>query len=314
MKNLIPLLTINAALWLAWTTPARADAPDDRAESDTAPGEAFVYKESGGQPQRLDVYFPPARKPAEAKIPAIIFFHGGGWQGGDLTQFRAACEHFARQGLVAVTAGYRMHPKGTPDFSERGESRKRVCITDAKSAIRWLKAKATDFGIDPRKIIVGGGSAGGHVAVLATRQTGLDDPADDASIDTRAVAYVLFNPAFEAKDQADREVDALQHIGPDMAPAIVFFGDQDSVWLPGWDAVHARLATAGARVESWRALGHKHGFFNRPLRQRVLLQKVDRFLSSLGLLEGDTKDSPGMEGGLQLVLEPAPAAKPDAKP
>jgi len=315
MKHLIPLLTITATLWLAWITPARADAPDDRTESDTAPGEAFVYKESGGQPQRLEVYFPPAHNPAETKVPAIIFFHGGGWQGGDLTQFRAACEHFARQGLVAVTAGYRMHPKGTPDFSDRGESRKRVCITDAKSAIRWLKAKATDFGIDPRKVIVGGGSAGGHVAVLATRQTGLDDPADDTSIDTGAIAYVLFNPAFEAKDQTDPEVDTLQHIGPDMAPSIVFFGDQDSVWLPGWDAVHARLADAGAKVEYWQAPGHKHGFFNRPSRQRVLLQKADRFLSSLGLLNGGTKDSLAAEGGLALVLkQPAPASKPDATP
>jgi acetyl esterase/lipase len=306
-KSLIPLLTINATLWLVWTTPARADAPDDRAESDTAPGEAFVYKESGGQPQRLEVYFPPAHNPAKAKVPAIIFFHGGSWQGGNLTQFRAACRHFAERGLVAVTAEYRMHPKGTPDFNESGESRKRVCITDAKSAIRWLKTKAAEFGIDPQKIIVGGGSAGGHLAVLATRQPGLDDPSDDTSIDTKVAAYVLFNPAFEQKDQTDREVDALQHIGGDMAPAIVFFGDQDSAWLPGWDAVHARLAEAGARVEYWQAPGHKHGFFNRTSRQRTLLQKADRFLASLGLLQARDEDAPAAVGGMKLVLVPAPS-------
>lgn len=152
------------------------------------------------------------------------------------------------------------------------------------------------------------------MAVLATRQTGLNDPADDTSIDTGTVAYVLFNPAFEAKDQADREVDALQHIGPDMAPAIVFFGDQDSVWLPGWDAVHARLAAAGARVEYWQAPGHKHGFFNRTSRQRVLLKKVDRFLASLGLLDGGKEDAPAAAGGMKLVLVPPPAADPAATP
>jgi acetyl esterase/lipase len=299
---------------LAPTHAVTADAPDDQAEEAAAPGQSFAYKMSGDQPRRLEVYFPPDHNPAQAKVPAIIFFHGGGWQGGNLTQFRAACRHFAERGLVAVTAEYRMHPKGTPDFNESGESRKRVCITDAKSAIRWLKTKAAEFGIDPQKIIAGGGSAGGHLAVLATRQTGLDDPSDDTSIDTKAVAYVLFNPAFEQKDQTDREVDALQHIGGDMAPAIVFFGDQDSAWLPGWDAVHARLAEAGARVEYWQAPGHKHGFFNRTSRQRTLLQKADRFLSSLGLLDAGTKDSPAVQGGLKLMLKPATASKPDATP
>lgn len=306
-KQLVSLATMAAALWPVITDTTNADAPDDQAEETTAPGQSFAYKTSGDQPRRLEVYFPPDHNPAQTKIPAIIFFHGGGWQGGDLTQFRAACRHFAERGLVAVTAEYRMHPKGTPDFNESGESRKRVCITDAKSAVRWLKTKAAEFGIDPQKIIAGGGSAGGHLAVLATRQTGLDDPSDDTSIDTKAAAYVLFNPAFEQKDRSDREVDALQHIGGDMAPAIVFFGDQDSAWLPGWDAVHARLAEAGARVEYWQAPGHKHGFFNRTSRQRTLLQKADRFLASLGLLQAREEDAPAAIGGMKLVLVPAPS-------
>ena len=314
MTILVSIARVAFLSLLAPTHAVTADAPDDQAEEAAAPGQSFAYKMSGDQPRRLEVYFPPDHNPAQAKVPAIIFFHGGGWQGGNLTQFRAACRHFAERGLVAVTAEYRMHPKGTPDFNESGESRKRVCITDAKSAIRWLKTKAAEFGIDPQKIIVGGGSAGGHLTVLATRQPGLDDPSDDTSIDTKVAAYVLFNPAFEQKDQTDREVDALQHIGGDMAPAIVFFGDQDSAWLPGWDAVHARLAEAGARVEYWQAPGHKHGFFNRTSRQRTLLQKADRFLSSLGLLDAGTKDSPAVQGGLKLMLKPATASKPDATP
>ena len=314
MTILVSIARVAFLSLLAPTHAVTADAPDDQAEEAAAPGQSFAYKMSGDQPRRLEVYFPPDHNPAQAKVPAIIFFHGGGWQGGDLTQFRAACRHFAERGLVAVTAEYRMHPKGTPDFNESGESRKRVCITDAKSAIRWLKNKAAEFGIDPQKVIVGGGSAGGHVAVLATRQTGLDDPSDDTSIDTKAVAYVLFNPAFEQKDQADREVDALRHIGSDMAPAIVFFGDQDSAWLPGWDAVHARLAEAGARVEYWQAPGHKHGFFNRTSRQRTLLQKADRFLASLGLLQARDEDAPAAVGGMKLELIPAPVADRSAKP
>jgi hypothetical protein len=67
-------------------------------------------------------------------------------------------------------------------------------------------------------------------------------------------------------------------------------------------------------VEYWQAPGHKHGFFNRTSRQRTLLQKADRFLSSLGLLDAGTKDSPAVQGGLKLMLKPATASKPDATP
>ena len=55
---------------------------------------------------------------------------------------------------------------------------KRYCISDAKSAIRWFKQHANELGIDPKRIIAGGGSSGGHVCLLATTNPGLNDPND----------------------------------------------------------------------------------------------------------------------------------------
>lgn len=67
-----------------------------------APGKEFTYKISHGQPQKLEVYFPTNHNPEKAKVPGVLLFHGGGWTGGNLTQFRYACDYFARRGLARL--------------------------------------------------------------------------------------------------------------------------------------------------------------------------------------------------------------------
>ena len=116
----------------------------------TSPGKVYVYKHSAGRPRELEIYFPPNHDPqkTEAKVPGLILFHGGGWSGGSLTQFRTACQYFASRGVVAVTANYQMLSGEEAKQLRPGESRKRVCITDAKSAIRWFKQHADELGVD----------------------------------------------------------------------------------------------------------------------------------------------------------------------
>lgn len=250
-------------------------------------GKKFVYKQSGGLPQELEVYYPPKWRAGGPVVPGVILFHGGGWTGGDLLQFRYACKYLASRGLVAATANYRMHPKAEREKLPAGESNKRVCVTDAKSAIRWMKQHAGELGIDPRRLITGGGSAGGHVSVLATLNPGLNDPSDAQGFDTRVAAYLLFNPAFRADDSTDGEVDVLRHLGAGMAPAVFFFGTEDGTWKPGSDALLAKLKTrGGSSAELWLAEGQAHGFFNRPPWQDVTLAEADRFLVRLGFLSG----------------------------
>lgn len=303
MKRTIFLAAIFFAGHLVAAPPEKSSATGDASGASTSPGKRFTYKQSKEKPQELEVYFPPGWKP-EKPVPAIILFHGGGWGGGDLDQFRYACRYFAGRGLVAITANYRLVPK-----SERGgrppeESFKRACITDAKSAIRWVKQHAGELGVDPKRIIAGGGSAGGHVSVLATTNPGLNDPADPLDFDTSVVAYVLFNPAFQPADNKDPDVDALHHVGAGFPPAILFFGDQDE-YKGGADAVLRKLRALGSPgTELWIAEGQKHGFFNRPPWQDVTLAQADRFLAAHGLLQGSpTLAAPA--GGEKLHRAPA---------
>ena len=164
--------------------------------------------------------------------------------------------------------------------------KKGVCNTDAKSAIRWFKQHAGVLGVDPARIITGGSSAGGHIALLATLNPGLNDPADPHGVDTSVVAYLLFNPAFETHDSVrDPEVDIMRIIRPDIAPAIVLFGTKDE-WKLGWDGVYNKLTELGnTSTEYLLAEWVGHTFYNRVPRWKTLsLIACDRFLVKLGLL------------------------------
>lgn len=278
------LFTIAAAMLV----PAPTSLAARKADDDAPPGKVYVYKHSAGKPRQMEIYFPEGHDPAKAKVPGVILFHGGGWTGGGLSQFRAACHYLAGRGLVAATAEYQMLSKADATKLPAGETKKRVCITDAKSAIRWFKQKAGELGIDPARIITGGGSAGGHVSALATLNPGLNDPQDPKDIDTSVVAYLWFNPAFTAADRDDPEVDVLRHLAADMAPAIAFFGTADTAWLPGFEAAHAKLKAIGnTTTELWLANGQGHGFFNRDPWRTVALIAADRFLVERGLLLGE---------------------------
>jgi acetyl esterase/lipase len=176
--------------------------------------------------------------------------------------------------------------KGASRLPE-GESKKRVCVTDAKSAIRWFKQQAVELGIDPDRIITGGGSAGGHISALATMNPGLNDPADPKDINTDVVAYLWFNPAFSPVDGKDPEIDILRHQQAKLPPAIVFFGDQDG-WKKGWDAAHAKWKELGAKtIDLQIAKGQAHSFFNKEPWRTVTLIEADRFLVKHGLLTGE---------------------------
>lgn len=253
---------------------------------DSPIGKPYVYKTSADKERKMEIFFPEGHDPEKSKVPGMILFHGGGWSGGNLSQFRAACAYFASRGLVCATAEYQMLGKGSPKLPA-GESKKRVCVTDAKSAIRWFKQNAADLGIDPDRIITGGGSAGGHISALATMNPGLDDPADPKEIDTKVVAYLWFNPAFAPDDSKDPEIDILSHMKAGLPPTVVFFGDKDT-WKKGWDNAHAKWKELGTKsIELHIAEGQPHSFFNKDPWRTITLIEADKFLAKHGLLTGD---------------------------
>lgn len=280
MKHI--LIILFALLFTPLVTLHAADK-DEGAGGDSKP---YIYKTSGGKERLMEVYFPPDHNPANARVPGLILFHGGAWTGGTLDQFRYACAYFAGRGLVCATVEYQMLLKGAENRPQ-GHSKKRVCVTDAKSAIRWFKQHAGELGIDPDRIITGGGSAGGHISALATMNPGLNDPADPKDVNTKVVAYLWFNPAFAASDAMDSEIDVLKHLQGNLPPAIVFFGNQDR-WKKGWDSAHAKWLSLGTKTIDLRiAPGQTHSFFNKEPWRTVTLIEADRFLVHHGLLTGE---------------------------
>lgn len=296
---ILSLCLLQSAACVAAEAPAESDyIPFTRA--DAPAGKAYTYKNQDGKDLQIEVYFPEGHNSAKQAVPGMIIFHGGGWTGGNLSEFRSLCHYFASRGLVTATVEYTLITK---DQRRESSTFKRVCITDAKSAIRWFKQHASELGVDPERIITGGGSAGGHVSLLATTTPGLNDPDDPMQFDTSVVAYILFNPALSGGDAVDAEVCFQEQLTADIPPSIVFFGSEDG-WLKGWKRVQTKMKPLGIEnSELWMAEGEGHGIFNQPGWSNISIIAADQFLKQLGLIKGEpTMLAPDAEISLKSAL------------
>lgn len=276
MKSAIQLLAV-ALVLSSVQAKDRVSGPE---------GKVYVYKEVNGTPRELEVYFPKDHDSNSKRVPGVIFFHGGGWGGGSRSAFSYQCHYFASRGLVAATVTYRLVTREERASMKGKLSPKRLCMPDAKSAIRWFKQHADELGVDPDRVIAGGGSAGGHISLVATNHPGFNSPGDPKDIDTSVAAMVLFNPALSESDSRDPDIDVIQLISPPMPPAIAFFGTKDK-WLKGWNPASKKWKSfEGARLEVEMAEGEGHAFFNYQPWADLTLISADRFLAELGFLEG----------------------------
>jgi acetyl esterase/lipase len=187
--------------------------------------------------------------------------------------------------MVALTAEYRVQNRhGTSPWE---------CLEDAASAMVWARGNAARLGLDPARLAAGGGSAGGHLAACLGTYP-IEAPG------ARADAMVLFNPVLDVRRPkwagrfAPRGLDRAcppLHVGPETPPAIVLHGREDQV-VPAADseAFASAIAAAGGRCELRLYDGAGHGFFNYARRgdgfYAPTLREVDRFLPSLGFLDG----------------------------
>jgi acetyl esterase/lipase/lysophospholipase L1-like esterase len=141
-----------------------------------------LYKKTPQEDMYLYVLYPPVNK---RKKPAIVYFTGGGWNTGNVADEIPTAAWFRDHGIIGITVDYRVKSRhGTTPLE---------CIMDAKSAMRYIRGHAGEFGIDPNKIIAAGGSAGGHLAIC-TLLDGGDDPADNLKISAKPNGLVLHNP------------------------------------------------------------------------------------------------------------------------
>lgn len=262
---------------------SKLDFPDATAE---------IYKKASGDDLWIYRFEPSGHDASKDKRPAVVFFFGGGWNGGTPNQFVPHCRYLASRGIVAMVADYRVKSRqgATPD----------QCVADGKSAIRWVRQHAERLGINPAKILAGGGSAGGHVAAATGICEGFDEPGEELSISSKPAALLLFNPVYDNGPKGyghDRVTEWFPAISPahnltkDDPPAIVFLGTEDKL-IP--------VSTADTFRDKMLALdipsvlhtyeGAPHGFFNRgkkPDHFSDTLVKLDAFLVELGYLKGE---------------------------
>jgi acetyl esterase len=234
----------------------------------------FDYKEIGNLKLKVDIFFPKKMSHSSKPYPAIIFFHGGGWVSGNRTQFHWQCNYFAKQGMVAITADYR--------FIKEDYGGKEICIMDAKTAVRWVKANAKRLNIDSSKITLAGGSAGGHLAAMAAMNNTINDPKDNSSISTSVKALVLFNPAFDL--DSDPLLEPFNFISIQTPPVVTFFGSMDK-WKAPALIFHNDLDKIGIKSEMWTALKQRHAFFNKSPWNLSTAIIAQNFLFDQGLIK-----------------------------
>lgn len=243
----------------------------------------IVYGKAGGVDLHLDLARPPA---GDGPFPLVICIHGGAWRGGNKTSYHALLRGLATNGYVGATAQYRFCPKDK--FPAQ--------IEDVKCAVRFLRAHAKDYKLDPAKVAVLGDSAGGHLALLA----GLMDPADGlegtggcADQPSKVQAVVNYygptdfsmpltpNPVvigwledfFGTKDQKDpivAKASPVTYVNKGDPPVLTFHGTVDPlVSLDHAKRLHEALKKAGVPEHLEIIQGGGHGF-SGPNLERTL--------------------------------------------
>jgi acetyl esterase/lipase len=231
----------------------------------------------------------------EGPFPAVVCLHGGGWTSGDRKQMLQTIDVLARRGYVAVAPDYRLAPG----------HRFPACVEDCKAAVRWLRANAGKYRVDPRRIGAVGLSAGGHLACMlavTTPADGLEGAGGNSDRSSAVQAVVCFAGPLDltaeelwTKEVLKHNLEPLlggpprrnldlyrkaspMHYSPVAAPpALLVHGSDDKV-VPVRQA-HAlaeQLRARGGKAEVVVLDGEGHTW-----NGYALLQSIDRMLSFL---------------------------------
>jgi acetyl esterase/lipase len=235
------------------------------------------YWATGGRHERLEMDVVHPRNISD-EAPAVVLIHGGGFRAGTRQSYLPLCIKLAQRGYVAATVSYRLSPRY--QFP--------APIHDVKASVRWLRANAKRFGIDPDRIGAVGGSAGGHLALFLGLTAGVaefEGNGPNPEVSSRVSCVVDYYGPTDFTKSYGKSVDAaevlpqflggdLEHeplnhivasplnwVTPQAAPVLSIHGTEDryvsyeqSVWLVD------RLRAAGVEAELEKLDGAGHGF------------------------------------------------------
>lgn len=252
---------------------------------------AVVYKTLDGVTLKLHVYN-PTNFDTQTMHNAIIFFHGGGWNNGSHKAFKRQSMYFASRGMVAISAEYRLkNTHGTTPYD---------AVEDAKSAIRYVRANAHKFKINPNTITAGGGSAGGHLAASCGLLKMWDNSAEDLTVSSKPNALVLLNPVLDlgpdhyAHKRFGKDfklISPMQNISKNAPPTLILVGTEDRILpVPTVKKYQSIMESFDNRCDVVLYQDQGHAFFAKPPIKYFVetTDEIDRFLVSLGLLDGQS--------------------------
>jgi acetyl esterase/lipase len=222
---------------------------------------------------QLDLYLPAIKgrdgnaTGVTGPAPLVVLVHGGGWRSGDRHEMAPLAARLAARGYAAATVDYRLS----------GQALYPAAIEDVKESINWLRSHAQQFGIDPRRVAVAGGSAGGQIASLVGVRSGLvqaivnidglsdftspearkheDDPAKNPS-----AAGAWFGGNYAAKTALWHEASPTFYVTP-KTPPILFIGSAQPRFSVGRDEMIVKLKAAGVAHQVVMLPASPHSFW-----------------------------------------------------
>ncbi|WP_229260421.1 alpha/beta hydrolase [Duganella alba] len=223
----------------------------------------LTYAQYGARCLKLDLY-----RPAGDRLPVVVFVHGGGWKAGFRSEFVPMALRLTQHGYAAVTVSYRLS----------GEARYPAAVQDVQAAVRWLRAHAAEFGLDPNRIALAGGSAGGQIASLAgvtagdavkaiinidglsdfTSELALryeDDPKKNPSS-----AGAWFGGRYAETAALWREASPIRYVHAGMPP-ILFIGSAQPRFSAGREEMMAQMAAVGVASDKVVLPDTPHSFW-----------------------------------------------------
>jgi acetyl esterase/lipase len=252
------------------------------------------YARAGEKPLLLDLYLPD--RPG-GRWPVIVSVHGGGWAAGSKEE--SSGFRYAAQGYAVASIGYRLS----------GEAIFPAQIEDCKAAVRWLRANADKYNLDPSRFAAWGGSAGGHLAALLGTSGGVSElegslgnsghssrvqavidffgPTDLLQMDAQAAqqaavrapmkhdapnspeSRLIGGPIQDNKEKANR-ANPIRYVSRDDPPFLIMHGDQDPLVPIGQSRLlHEALRGAGVEVSFIPVIGGGHGFSGPDIDRHV---------------------------------------------
>jgi acetyl esterase/lipase len=276
-------------------TPAKEPPVKEETPVSLPGSEAFVFRTIKDAELRLHVVKPEGWKKGDRRTCFVSFF-GGGWISGSPERSVGRAKWAAGLGMVGIAPDYRTRNR----FKANPED----CVADARAAIRWVVEHAGELGIDPKKIVCHGGSAGGHVAAwtaIPKAGPGAGDPAPTQL----PAALILLNPVSDTtangyggpkrfgNDAARAKACSVQDQMPkEMPPTLIFHATGDET-VPYANSVDLRdkLKANGNRCElvTFQGLGHSYHTSRFGAAGKAAAKKTDEdiltFLRSLKLLD-----------------------------